>query len=69
MTDRQRAERAYQRIIAHLFDGDDNPTYTMCGASLANLTSKGEVFLMEEYKLIKYIGDGWNKMPQYQVRF
>ncbi len=37
--------------------------------ALEIMTSPGEVFLMEEYKFIKYIGNNFNGYPTFQVRF
>lgn len=69
MTDRQRALNAHQRVLSALFLRDTNPTYALSKLALESLTSPGEVFLMEDYKLIRYIGKNSNGYPTYQVRF
>lgn len=69
MTDRERAVQAHRRVLSALFLHDDNPTWALSKIALESLTSPGEVFLMEEYKLIKYLGNNSNGYPTYQVRF
>ncbi len=69
MSDRQRAENAYNRVISELFKHDRIPTYALSQLALVNLTSAGEVFLMEEYRFIKYIGENAEGYPTFQVRF
>ena len=69
MTDRERAVQAHRRVLSALFLHDDNPTYALSKIALEQLTSPEEVFLMEDYKLIKYLGNNSNGYPTYQVRF
>lgn len=69
MTDRERAKAAHEKVLSALFFNDNNPTYELCGVTIANMTSPGELFLMEEYKLIKYVGENHNGHSVYQVRF
>lgn len=69
MTDRERAVQAHRRVLSALFLHDDNPTWALSKIALERLTSPGEVFLMEDYKLIKFVGNNSNGYPTYQVRF
>lgn len=50
MTDKERARKAYDKVLVAIFYKDPNPTYELCKVTLENLTSKAEVFLMEEYR-------------------
>ena len=68
MTDREIAKRAYDKIMSELFQFDRCPTYALAKITLENMTSKGEVFLMEEYRFIKYVGLNSNGFETYQVR-
>lgn len=69
MTDRERAVQARQTVLSAIFLHDDNPTYALSKIALERLTSPGEVFLMEEYKLIKFVGNNSNGYATYQIRF
>lgn len=69
MSDRTRAKEAHNKVINALFQYDSNPTYELSYPSLVNLTSRGDVFLMEEYRMIKYVGENHNGYSVYQVRF
>ena len=69
MNDRARAKEAHDKILSELFRGDSNPTYELTYPALANLTSRGDVYLMEEYRMIKYVGENHNGYSVYQVRF
>lgn len=68
MTDRQRAAAAHEKVLSALFDGDKNPTYALSAPCLENITSRADVFLMEDYGFIKYVGC-YNGNSTYQVRF
>ena len=68
MSDRGRARAAYNKVMAELFKFDKVPTYALSRLALVNLTSSAEVFLMEEYRFIKYIGLNSNGLETYQVR-
>lgn len=69
MTDRERAQAAYNKVLYALFQHEKVPTYALAQKTLENLTSPGEVFLMEEYRLIKYVGNNSNGYPTFQIRF
>lgn len=69
MTDRERAVQAHTMVLSALFQHDDNPTYALSKIALEEITSVGDVFLMEEYKLIKFIGNNSNGYATFQVRF
>lgn len=68
MTDREIAKNAYGKVISALFSKEKEPTYALAKITLENLTSIGEVYLMEEYKFIKYIGKNSNGFDTYKVR-
>lgn len=68
MTDRQRAENAYKKVLEYIFDRDDNPTYALAQITLEHLTSVEEVFLMEDFNLIKFVGNNSNGFPTYKIR-
>ena len=68
MSDRERARAAYDKIMTELFRFEKCPTYALAKITLENMTSKGEVFLMEEYRFIKYVGLNSNGYETYQVR-
>ncbi len=69
MSDRERAKAAHEKVISAIFQHDKNPTYALSQITLEQMTSPGDVFLMEEYKLIKFIGNNSNGFPTFQVRF
>lgn len=69
MSDRQKAEQAYKKVISTIFSNDRNPTYALSQKALENITSCGEVFLMEQYRFIKYVGNNSNGNATFQVRF
>lgn len=69
MSDRERAKAAYKKVISAISQHDKNPTYALAQITLEQMTSPGDVFLMEEYKLIKFIGNNSNGFPTFQVRF
>lgn len=43
--------------------------YELTYPALINLTCRADVFLMEEYKMIKYVGENHNGHSVFQVRF
>lgn len=69
MTDRQRAAAAHEKVLSALFERDKNPTYALSALCLENMTSAADVFLMEDYGLIKFVGNNSNGYPTYQIRF
>ena len=69
MTDRERAKAAHKKVLSALFEHEKVPTYALAQKTLENITSAGEVFLMEEYRFIKYVGNNSNGYPTFQVRF
>jgi hypothetical protein len=69
MSDRERAKAAHEKVLSALFQHEKNPTYALAQKTLEIMTSPGEVFLMEEYRFIKYIGNNFNGYPTFQVRF
>ena len=68
MTDKERAQKAYDKVLEAIFYKDRNPTFELCKVTLENLTSKAEVFLMEEYRLIRFVGINHNGHEVFQVR-
>ena len=69
MTDRERAKAAHDKVLSALFEKESNPTYELCYQTLANITSPEEVFLMEEFKRIRFVGTNHNGYDVFQVRF
>ena len=69
MSDKERARAAYNKVMAELFKFEKVPTYALGKITLENITSKGDVFLMEEFRFIKYVGLNSNGYETYQVRF
>ena len=69
MNDRARAKRAHEKVLSAIFYHDSNPTYELTLPALVNLTSRGDVYLMEEYRMIKYVGENHNGCSVFQVRF
>ena len=69
MTDRERAKEAHDKVMQELFRFEKNPTFELHQLTLECLTSKEEVFLMEDYRFIRYAGESWNGGAVYQVRF
>lgn len=69
MNDRARAKEAHDKVLSALFQFDSNPTYELTYPALVNLTCRGDVYLMEEYRMIKYVGENHNGCSVFQVRF
>lgn len=69
MNDKMRAKAAHDKVLSALFLYDSNPTYELTYPALINLTCRADVFLMEEYKMIKYVGENHNGHSVFQVRF
>ena len=68
MSDKERAKAAHDKVLSALFYKDNNPTFELAKVTLENLTSKAEVFLMEEYRMIRFVGINHNGHDIYQVR-
>lgn len=69
MNDRERAKQAHEKVLSALFYHDSNPTYSLTLPTLVNMVGWGDVYLMEEYRMIKYVGENHNGCSVFQVRF
>ena len=68
MSDRQRAKAAHEKVLSAVFYNDPYPTFELARTTLENLTSVTEVFLMEDFNLIRFCGVNHNGIEVYQIR-
>lgn len=61
-------KEAYKDLMQKLFQGEDNPTYELCGVTLENLYGLQAVNEMEDLGLIKYVGQNHNNLSVFKVR-